>query len=187
MADENEEKMTPSELARAKGLSHHCIPTERCGALNVYIQGDLELTHRKDDKDSVCVFMTVHNAGANHNEWLRFANHPGMATIKDHSVFIHVDLLGQEANADTLAADVTWPTIQQIGEDLVNILDTLRVKCVIGLGNGAGANIMMRFAMMHVTRCMGVVLVHPTSANATMMETFKVRKKKKKQEKSDVF
>merc|ERR1711962_144728 len=147
MGDDNEEPMTPSELAKAKGLSHHCIPTERCGALNVYIAGDLELTHRKDDKDSVCVFLTVHNAGANHNEWLRFANHPAMAAIKEHAVFI--------------------------GEDLVNILDTLRVKCVIGLGNGAGANIMMRFAMMHVTRCMGVVLVHPTSANATMMETFK--------------
>ena len=57
----------------------------------------------------------------------------------------------------------------------MNILDTLRVKCVIGLGNGAGANIMMRFAMMHVTRCMGVILVHPTSANSSMMETFRVR------------
>lgn len=173
MGDDNEEPMTPSELAKAKGLSHHCIPTERCGALNVYIQGDLELTHRKDDKDSVCVFLAVHNAGANHNEWLRFANHPAMAPIKDHAVFIHVDLLGQEEKAADLDPDVKWPSIQAIGEDLVNILDTLRVKCVIGLGNGAGANIMMRFAMMHVTRCLGVILVHPTSANATMMETFK--------------
>jgi len=173
MGDDNEEPMTPSELAKAKGLSHHCIPTERCGALNVYIAGDLELTHRKDDKDSVCVFLTVHNAGANHNEWLRFANHPAMATIKDHAVFIHVDLLGQEDNAAPLDPEVKWPTIQAIGEDLVNILDTLRVKCVIGLGNGAGANIMMRFAMMHVTRCLGVILVHPTSANASMMETFR--------------
>ena len=104
----------------------------------------------------------------------RFANHPAMAPIKDHAVFIHVDLLGQEDNAAALDPEVKWPSIQAIGEDLVNILDTLRVKCVIGLGNGAGANIMMRFAMMHVTRCLGVVLVHPTSANASMMETFRV-------------
>ena len=69
--DNNDDPKTPSEMAKAKGLSHHCIPTERCGALNVYIRGDLELTHRKDDKDSVCVFLTVHNAGANHNEWDR--------------------------------------------------------------------------------------------------------------------
>jgi len=173
MADE--EPMTLSELAKAKGLHHHVIPTERCGALNVYVQGDIELAHRKDDKDSVSVFLTVHNAGANHNEWLRFVNHPAMASIKDHSVFIHVDLLGQEENAETLGADVQWPTIQQIGEDLVNILDTLRVKCVIGMGNGAGANIMMRFGMMHVTRCLGVILVHPNSTNATMMENFRER------------
>ena len=37
----------------------------------------------------------------------------------------------------------------QVGEDLVTVLDQLRIKHVIGLGDGAGANIMARFAMMH--------------------------------------
>ena len=40
--------------------------------------------------------------------------------------------------------------LQEFGEDLVNILDTLRVKYVIGIGHGAGANIMMRFGMVHL-------------------------------------
>ncbi len=53
-----------------------------------------------------------------------------------------------------------------MGEDLINVLDTLRVKTVIGLGDGAGANILLRFEMMHHTRCMGVLLINPT-ANAT--------------------
>merc|ERR1711944_310296 len=56
------------------------------------------------------------------------------------------------------------------GEDLVNILDTLRVKYVIGIGHGAGANIMMRFGMVHSQRCLGIVLLHPTAMNATLFD-----------------
>ena len=66
---------------------------------------------------------------------------------------------------------------QEFGEDLVNILDTLRVKYVIGIGHGAGANIMMRFGMVHSQRCLGIVLLHPTAMNATLFDNIAVRKK----------
>ena len=65
------------------------------------------------------VFLSIHNAGANHQEWLRFVNHPAMAPIKGNSVFIHVDVLGQEANGDILdlgkdagGNDKKFPTMQ---------------------------------------------------------------------------
>ena len=35
-----------------------------------------------------------------------------MAAIKEHAVFIHVDLLGQEDNAADLDPETKWPTIQ---------------------------------------------------------------------------
>ena len=70
-----------------------------------------------------------------------------------------------------------YPTMQQLGEDLINILDNLRVKTVIGLGDGAGANIMTRFEVMHHNRCLGVLLVNPTATAATFMEQFKVKAK----------
>ena len=41
---------------------------------------------------------------------------------------------------------------QFLGEDLVTVLDQLRIKYVIALGDGAGANIVARFAMMHAQR-----------------------------------
>ena len=43
---DDEEKETARSIAKAQGLQFHCIPTERCGALNVYIQGDLESIQR---------------------------------------------------------------------------------------------------------------------------------------------
>ena len=41
---------------------------------------------------------------------------------------------------------------QALGEDLITVLDQLRIKYCIGIGDGAGANVMLRFGMMHVTR-----------------------------------
>ena len=41
MGDEDD-KETARSIAKAQGLQFHCIPTERCGALNVYVQGDIE-------------------------------------------------------------------------------------------------------------------------------------------------
>ncbi len=145
-------------------VHHHVIPTERCGALNVWVQGDLAQAQNKDTRDSRCVFLTVHDVGENHNSWQRFANYPAMTEIKEKAIFIHVDLKGQEDGAEDIDS---FPTMQEMGEDLVNVLDTLRVKVVIGLGEGAGANIMLRFGAMHVTRCLGIVCINPNQTRET--------------------
>jgi hypothetical protein len=73
-----------------------------------------------------------------------------------------------------LPDNAKFPSLQEIGEDLVNILDVLQIKCVIGMGEGAGANIMFRFGMMHVTRCLGIICVNPTGASASMKVTHAV-------------
>ena len=44
-------------------ISHHVIPTERAGALNVWVQGDLQLAQKAESRDSCCCFMTVHDVG----------------------------------------------------------------------------------------------------------------------------
>ena len=162
MSNDNEETVPACDT-----ISHHVIPTERCGALNVWVQGDLSLAQKSESRDSFCTFLTVHDVGVNHNTWVRFANSPAMAQIREKAIFIHIDLLGQEDGAEDL--EKSYPSMQEFGEDLVNILDTLRVKCVVGLGEGAGANILLRFGAMHVTRCLGVILVNPNPAAATLL------------------
>nr|XP_027216852.1 uncharacterized protein ZK1073.1-like [Penaeus vannamei] len=96
-----------------------------------------------------------------------------MKETKDRSIFIHVDIPGQEDNAPDLPNDYQFPTMQSIAEDLVAILDQLKVKLVIGLGEGAGANILARFGMAQPERCMGLILIHCTSTTAGVMEHFK--------------
>ncbi|KAF4514266.1 UNVERIFIED_CONTAM: hypothetical protein B566_EDAN019280 [Ephemera danica] len=63
--------------------------------------------------------------------------------------------------------------MQTLGEDLVTVLDFLRVKYVIGLGEGAGANALARFAIAHPSRCIGLVLINCSGSAATVMDHFK--------------
>ncbi|XP_042884847.1 uncharacterized protein ZK1073.1-like isoform X2 [Penaeus japonicus] len=134
---------------------------------SVHVQGDLSKS------DTRAVFLTVHDMGCNHTSWVEFVEHPVMKETKDRSIFIHVDIPGQEDNAPDLPNDYQFPTMQSIAEDLVAILDQLKVKLVIGLGEGAGANILARFGMAQPERCMGLILIHCTSTTAGVMEHFK--------------
>lgn len=154
------------------GIHTHVIETERCGAVNVYVQGDIEAA-RKGDKESRPVFLTVHDIAKNHNSWVNFVYHPSMANVRERATFVHVDIFGQEDDAEDFTDATKFPSLEEIGEDLINVLDNLRIKYVIALGDGAGANLMVRFAAMHGPRCLGVVLINPTASPAKFMDKFK--------------
>jgi len=142
------------------------VDVSNCKKLVVYIQGDLTKMDQK------AVFVTVHDLGSNHTSWVQFLEHPVMKETRERSIFIHVVVPGQDDNAPDLASE-TFPTMQQIADDLPTVLDKLGVKLAIGLGEGAGANILVRFGIANPSRCMGLVLIHCTAEQAGMMEHFK--------------
>jgi predicted esterase len=164
-------KKSPTSRAAESGFHHHVVMTDKSGALNVYVQGDLEDAHK--DKDSKTVFITCHDIGNNHYSFSKFIASHFFDDIRKRAVFVHVDLPGQEDDAEDMGDDTPFPTMQALGEDLITVLDQLRIKYCIGIGDGAGANVMIRFGMMHVTRVLGVILLHPTANASTMMESFK--------------
>ena len=51
----------------------------------------------------------------------------------------------------------------------------LKIPRVIGLGLGAGANILCRLAIHYPDKVLGLVAIQPTAAAATVMEQLKVR------------
>ncbi|GBM20526.1 Uncharacterized protein ZK1073.1 [Araneus ventricosus] len=116
------------------------VVAPKSGTIKVHVQGDLDNAEKK------AIFLTVHDIGSNHSSFYTFVNHPSMSEIKQRSVFIHVDVPGQEDHAPDLPNDFVFPTIQTIGEELVAVLDHLKVKLVVGFGEGAGANVLVRFA-----------------------------------------
>ena len=66
-----------------------------------------------------------------------------------------------------------YPSLVELAEELVIILDHFKLQQVTCLGVGAGSNICARFAMKYPNRCLGTVLVHPTGSTATFLESFK--------------
>lgn len=143
------------------------IQTETCGVVTVFLQGNFSHSPTKP------TFLTVHNIGCNYTSFVNFVDHPSMEEVKKKSLFIHVNVPGQEENAPDLPEHYKFPTLQQLAVELVTVLDTLHVNCVLGLGEGAGANILLRFALAYPGRVMGLVLLDCTSTVAGWIETFK--------------
>lgn len=145
----------------------YVINTDNHGELHVTVQGDLSQQEKR------AVFMTVHDLGCNHNSFQEFVNSPCMTEIKERSCFIHIDVPGHEDDAGPLPDTYQFPSLQALGEDLITVLDFLHVKYVLGLGEGAGANVLARFGIAHPTRCLGLILINCTGSAATVLETFK--------------
>jgi protein NDRG1 len=104
---------------------------------------------------------------------MEFTDHPRMIKIRDRTVWLHVSAPGQSRDAPDLPADYQYPTVREIGEDLVCILDHLNVKQVVCFGEGAGANILARFALAHISRVLGVCFLHATGTAASFQESLK--------------
>jgi hypothetical protein len=47
------------------------------------------------------------------------------------------------------------------------------VKYVIGLGEGAGANVLARFGIANPSRVLGLILINCTGSAASVLENFK--------------
>lgn len=75
----------------------------------------------------------------------------------------------------TVEFSFQFPSLKTLGEDLVTVLDFLHVKYVIGLGEGAGANVLARFGIAHPTRSLGLILINATGSAASVTETFKTK------------
>ncbi|XP_068630234.1 uncharacterized protein ZK1073.1 isoform X5 [Battus philenor] len=147
----------------------YVVSTDRSGDIHVHVQGDLS------QQDKRCVFLTVHDLGTNHTSLVDFVNCPAMAEIKERSCFIHVDVPGHEENSPDLPESYPFPSLQTLGEDLVTVLDFLRVRYAVGLGEGAGANVLARCGLAHPRRLLALVLVNCTGSASSVADAFRSR------------
>ncbi|XP_039956521.1 uncharacterized protein ZK1073.1 isoform X4 [Bactrocera tryoni] len=147
----------------------YLVNTDKSGELTVTVQGDLTQQEKR------AVFITVHDLGCNHNSFQEFVSSPCMTEIKERSCFIHIDVPGHADNAEALPDSFQFPSLQTLGEDLITVLDFLHVKYVIGLGEGAGANVLARFGLAHPSRVLGLVLINATGSAASVLQSFKTK------------
>ncbi|KAM7537449.1 hypothetical protein Aperf_G00000063111 [Anoplocephala perfoliata] len=151
----------------AQGVQKITVETKACGPLNAYLHG------ARAGKDVAA--LTVHDLGCNFKEFYKFVNLECMSHVTHRVFWIHVEVPGQGDNDPDLPHNWKFPTMQKIAEGISELCDNLELKHVVVIGDGAGANIVARTAMMREDICLGAILIHCTGTTAGFMESLRDR------------
>lgn len=63
-----------------------------------------------------------------------------------------ISLILENTNVILLFNSFSFPSMDELGENLVHVLDALDVQFCIGIGEGAGADILCRFAVRKIPK-----------------------------------
>ncbi|OTF75341.1 NDRG3-like protein [Euroglyphus maynei] len=115
--------------------------------------------------------ITYHDIGLNFNSnFQAFFNYSDMKLLCESFCVINVHAPGQEENATILPSDYIFPTMDQLAEQVDSVCKYFGITNFIGLGVGAGANVLARYALKYPELVNGLFLIHPTSTQASWTE-----------------
>ncbi|XP_049891612.1 protein NDRG1a isoform X1 [Epinephelus moara] len=123
--------------------------------------GRIHCTMKGVPKTDRPVILTFHDIGLNHKTcWDPLFNHEDMSEIMQHFAVCHVDAPGQHEGANTFSTGYEYPSMDQVSETLPLVLKHFGLKSVVGMGIGAGAYILTRFALDYPTMVEGLMLIN---------------------------
>lgn len=115
--------------------------------------------------------LTYHDLGLNYvASFQAFFNYNEMRTLLENFSVYHVNAPGQEEGASSLPEDYEYPTMDELGEQINFVLGHFGLKSVIGLGVGAGGNILARFALAHPEKMEALCLINVVATQAGWIE-----------------
>ena len=97
-----------------------------------------------------------------------------MSGIRLRTVWLHVNLPGQEADAADLNLR-KYPTLEELADELIGVLDYFKLTQVVLFGEGVGATICAHFAIQHSNRCHGLLLIEPIGSAAGVLESMRFK------------
>ena len=116
-------------------------------------------------------FRCYQNVG---NQFQEFVHCDKMSDLKNRVVWLHVTLPGQELNASDLKL-AKYPTFEEIADELLCVVDFLKIPQVVCMGDGVGASISTLFAIRNPNRCYGVILIEPIGSSANIFESIRFK------------
>ncbi|RLU25659.1 hypothetical protein DMN91_001816 [Ooceraea biroi] len=115
--------------------------------------------------------LTYHDLGLNYiSSFQAFFNYIDMRVLLENFCVYHVNAPGQEEGASTLPEDYTYPSMEELAEQLLFVLGHFAIRSVIGFGVGAGANILARFTLAHPEKVNALCLINCVSTQAGWIE-----------------
>ncbi|XP_018587446.1 protein NDRG1a [Scleropages formosus] len=123
--------------------------------------GKVHCTMKGVPKGDRPVILTFHDIGLNHKTCFDpLFSHEDMQEIMQHFAVCHVDAPGQHEGAATFPQGYDYPSMDQLSEVLPLVLKHFHLRSVIGMGVGAGAYILAKFALDYHTMVEGLVLIN---------------------------
>ncbi|XP_046874644.1 protein NDRG1a isoform X1 [Hypomesus transpacificus] len=123
--------------------------------------GRIHCTMKGVPKGDRPVILTFHDIGLNHKTCFdSLFNHEDMLEIMQHFAVCHVNAPGQHEGANTFSTGYEYPSMDQLSESLPLVLKHFGLKSVIGIGIGAGAYILTRFALDYPAMVEGLLLIN---------------------------
>ncbi|XP_045784943.1 protein NDRG3-like isoform X2 [Maniola jurtina] len=147
------------QLNGADACAETRVHTDR-GDLMVAVQGDRT-------KPAI---LTYHDIGLNYTSFQTFFNFVDMRALMENFCVYHVNAPGQEDGAPTLPEDYLYPTMEELAHQISFVLVHFGIKSFIGVGVGAGAHILARFALINPTKVDALMLVNCTSTAPGWLE-----------------
>uniref|UniRef100_A0A452RXN8 Protein NDRG2 n=1 Tax=Ursus americanus TaxID=9643 RepID=A0A452RXN8_URSAM len=125
------------------------------------VHGSIHVTLCGTPKGNRPVILTYHDIGMNHKTCYNpLFNSEDMQEITQHFAVCHVDAPGQQDGAASFPVGYMYPSMDQLAEMLPGVLHQFGLKSVIGMGTGAGAYILTRFALDNPEMVEGLVLIN---------------------------
>ncbi|XP_028918280.1 protein NDRG1 [Ornithorhynchus anatinus] len=125
------------------------------------LHGTVHVTLCGTPKAKRPVILTYHDIGMNHKTCYNpLFNSEDMHEITQHFSVCHVDAPGQHDGAASFPAGYVYPSMDQLAEMIPGILQQFGLKSIIGMGTGAGAYILTRFALNNPEMVEGLVLIN---------------------------
>eukprot|EP00041_Stephanoeca_diplocostata_P022806 m.547591 g.547591 ORF g.547591 m.547591 type:complete len:241 (+) comp22155_c1_seq1:210-932(+) len=120
------------------------------GNMDVYIQGDRALKP----------IVTVHEIGLNYKSCFKgLLSHSAADPFKKKFCFYHINLPGQGANDATLSS---FPSMDGLAEMVDEVAVHFKLPGYVGVGAGAGANVLLRVALNNPSiKITGLLLISP--------------------------
>uniref|UniRef100_A0A4X1UXP0 Protein NDRG2 n=2 Tax=Sus scrofa TaxID=9823 RepID=A0A4X1UXP0_PIG len=105
--------------------------------------------------------LTYHDVGLNYKSCFQPLFQFGdMQEIIQNFVRVHVDAPGMEEGAPVFPLGYQYPSLDQLADMIPCILQYLNFSSIIGIGVGAGAYVLSRYALSHPDTVEGLVLIN---------------------------
>jgi pimeloyl-ACP methyl ester carboxylesterase len=125
------------------------------------------------DKTNGHTIVTFHDIGMNSD--MNFNNFFTFMTptklLKRFCVY-NINAPGQEFGASKLPQSYIYPTMDGLTQIVEEVVAHFGIKSFIGLGSGAGANVLTRYALKHSNQVDALVMINPILQKAGWIEWF---------------